>query len=44
MEYINIENGNIVTETEMLIEGAELYDLFDPTNPIDYLEYYRPIV
>ena len=43
MEYMNIENGNILTETEMLIEGAMLYDLDDPTNWLDFLEYYMPV-
>lgn len=39
-EYINLEYGYILTKNEMEKEARELYDLDDPTNTIDYLEYY----
>ena len=44
MVYQNIECGNIhETFAEMLEEGAEMYDLGDPTNCIPWTEYYQII-
>lgn len=46
--FQNIECGNIFDFTEcgyeeMMREGAELYDLGDPTNPATWEDYYRII-
>ena len=42
--YQNIECGNVHdTFEEMMREGAEMYDLGDPTNALDWTEYYRLI-
>ena len=38
--YMNKEHGNILTRDEMLEEFAELYDGGDPTNGINWPEYY----
>ena len=42
--YQNIECGNIHdTFEEMMREGAEMYDLGDPTNCLNWTDYYRLI-
>ena len=38
--YMSIENGNILTWSEMVEEGKELYDLFDDTNCMSWQDYY----
>ena len=38
--YISKENGNIVTWGEMMAEMVELYDGNDPTNWLDWHDYY----
>jgi hypothetical protein len=43
--YQNREAGNIfLTYREMMQEAAELYDIGDPTNPLDWSEYYDEII
>lgn len=43
--YINREYGNIFfTYREMMNEAAELYDIGDDTNPLDWSEYYDEII
>lgn len=40
--YVSNENGNIhESYAEMMKEGAELYDLGDDTNVVDWKEYYH---
>ena len=41
--YMNMEYGNIMSYAEMIEEGRELYDLDDPTNVFDYMEYYETV-
>lgn len=38
--YMNLENGNLLTYSEMLEEAAELYDMDDWTNIVELWEYY----
>lgn len=43
--YQNRECGNIFfTYREMMQEAAELYDVGDPTNPLEWREYYDEII
>lgn len=41
--FMNKENGNLLTYSEMLTEAEELYDIGDPTNPIGWEEYYTEV-
>lgn len=40
--YINMETGELLTRAEMIEEARILYDLDDPTNIFNYLDYYTP--
>ena len=39
--YMSIENGNLVSYWEMLVEAEELYDFGDTTNMLEIWEYYE---
>ena len=39
-KWINRETGELLTTGEMLKQGAEEYDLNDPTNILSIDEYY----
>ena len=43
MDYLwmNRETGELMTYEEAYIEGAELYDLDDPTNGLAFTDYYK---
>lgn len=41
--YQSKENGNLLTEEEMLQEAKELYDYGDPTNAVPLSEYYTKV-
>ena len=41
--FQNKECGNILTYDEMIKEFREMYDGDDPTNPLDWEEYYELI-
>ena len=45
MDYLwmNRETGELLTRAEMRKQGAELYDLDDNTNILDYNEYYERV-
>ena len=38
--YMSKENGNLVTWGEMMAELTENFDIDDPTNWLDWTEYY----
>ena len=41
--YQSKENGHLLSYDEMLKEAAELYDLDDPTNSLEWSEYYEKV-
>ena len=43
MMYQNKETGELLTRKEMLNQFAEDYDGGDPTNPIEWDEYYEEV-
>lgn len=41
--YMNKETGELLSWEEMIEQGAEEYDLDDPTNGLSWEEYYEKI-
>lgn len=44
MYFINRETDELLTREQMLQEGAELYDLDDDTNGLEWTEYYEAVI
>lgn len=42
--YMNRETGDLLTREQMRQQGAELYDLDDDTNGLEWAEYYDVVI